>query len=831
MAEKQVPGGFLGAGGFLNTDLLEGFLSETVTNNTTALLAGEVCRIFGNDGIARAQANLAANVVGLAGVTLNAIVAGSTGGLVTEGKCFVLLEAALVPVAGNALWVSAATAGRATNVAPAIGAYVGIIKDASIYAATGGVIADIDPISTQLGGTLAVTYATGSVAADQTMVLTVAKGGSVVINGTDAAFMATAAASLSVLGKLTILDNRTIAVPAALSRWGGIDIQASTLTLTGGAVAPTQLSLMQVAAPTISGAYTIPVAASLRLASPPVAAGGATLTRTACLVTSSDVVPQTLSGGSATHGLINFGICALQGVVELYNNVGAYAAAIQPDSGTQRIGIYTPNMTLQLYGGGVPSIQIKRGFATGQAGNVLLGSFAGDVETYAYNQVVSFLANKTIITPVAGSAWDGVCSVASTCSLTMGAGAVAITALSANTFQAPIITANTGPGVPTIADAAAVTIEGPPTVIAGTATPVITRPWSLWVKVGSSWLQDVQSRVLSLKGAVNTSIRGYIQTDGTDIYVDAAAALIFRPAGNESARFASTTGNFLLGTSADANAASKFQIQANKTIAVAAGMAWDGVCSQSSTCSITMGAGAVAVTALSANTFQAPIITGVTDAGIPTIANAATVTMTGAPTALAGTALPVLTNASILRLNATVARTLIASQSLACLKIDPTLVLTGPGSGTATKYGALIDLSGMSVTAGAGATVLHALKLVACTDTDAIISTALTLVGRVSSPEATPIASTADITLTRDGNVYNITGTNDVKRVAKAELVTGDHGLWRMVSTAKVVHGTAGDATWAGIVCTAVSDIQGAGNILTWYYDGTVIRVGFWYTV
>ena len=189
------------------------FLSEPVVNlEANALLAGEVVRIAGNSAILRSQADALIHMIGLVGATESPILTGAIGQVKSEGRGFVLLEPALAPVAGQTLWVSATVAGRATNVIPPLRAYFGIIKDASMYAATGGVIADIDPgftVSIAVAGTLSNTYATGVAAADQTMMLSNANGGGVVINATDPTLNgAVTAFDIEVIGGSTIFYNR-----------------------------------------------------------------------------------------------------------------------------------------------------------------------------------------------------------------------------------------------------------------------------------------------------------------------------------------------------------------------------------------------------------------------------------------------------------------------------------------------------------------------------------------------------------------------------------------------------------------------------------------------
>lgn len=80
---------------------------------------------------------------GFVGVALSGVVGpGGPVNAVTSGAARVLLEAGLTPAASDALYVSATTPGRATNV-PTPGVVIGEITDASKYAATGTVEAII----------------------------------------------------------------------------------------------------------------------------------------------------------------------------------------------------------------------------------------------------------------------------------------------------------------------------------------------------------------------------------------------------------------------------------------------------------------------------------------------------------------------------------------------------------------------------------------------------------------------------------------------------------------------------------------------------------------
>ena len=213
MAEYTPPAGFLGPE--LVGDRRASYLSEMLTNAAgNPLLAGEVVRISANLTVTRAQADTVAHATGVVGVTRTAISTGARGGVVNQGLGFTLLEAALAPAAGNLLWLSATAPGRATNVMPAAplpAVYLGVIKDALPYATTGGVIADLAPtFPASAVTTLHNAYAYGNVAVDQTLILQDARGGSVVIDGSQPGFTGTYA--LQVLGQAYVSQRLGIGI-------------------------------------------------------------------------------------------------------------------------------------------------------------------------------------------------------------------------------------------------------------------------------------------------------------------------------------------------------------------------------------------------------------------------------------------------------------------------------------------------------------------------------------------------------------------------------------------------------------------------------------------
>lgn len=273
------------------------FLAEPVTNAAgSALLAGEVVRITGNEAVGRAQSNLVGNVNGLVGAMLHDTPLGDIDEVVNAGKGFVLLEAGLTPLPGDPLWVSETTAGRATNVTPVIKAYMGVVKDASIYAATGGVIADINPgftIAANVPATLAQAYSVGVAPADQTLILTDLNGGALVINATTPPPLFTGVTTFEInviggstnfyrIGGFDVSSAFTRAAALGMA-WDEVAFLSSTLTISGATIpAITSLSMVTFEAGVITAAnpQTIGTAATVTIEGPPTAsnAGGASPT-------------------------------------------------------------------------------------------------------------------------------------------------------------------------------------------------------------------------------------------------------------------------------------------------------------------------------------------------------------------------------------------------------------------------------------------------------------------------------------------------------------------------------------------------------------------------
>lgn len=462
MADDLLFGGYRGPGGFMPPATT---LTEQVTNAAGSdLLAGEVVRLNGNATVTRAQADIPANVAGLVGVMQAATALGALGPVISSGRGFVLLEAALAPVAGDALWVSATVAGRATNVAPALAVYLGVIKDASGYGATGGVIADLAPnyaLSTAFN-TLHAAYNAGVVAADQEMIVTDAHGGGIVINATTPPPLYTGVTAFEIdviggsfnfyrVGGFDVSSMRTITAPVALSTWNANAFLASTLTLTVGGVAPTSLFCTIFEAPTITQtagvAYVIPTAATVYIAGPPVAGAGGggtpTLTATSALIVAGNT--RVTSGALFVSG---------------YGGVAAAAAIFFGAAATDYI--YRDGAT------GAIALRATGADFTFTSGGAYGGAAMSIGIAHTSQTALKILATRSNIPSAAGFVWNGIDIVACTVGFTGNTGIATATGVNLVSVAAPTYNGNLAGLV--IANAATVYISGPP--IAGVNTTI-----------------------------------------------------------------------------------------------------------------------------------------------------------------------------------------------------------------------------------------------------------------------------------------------------------------------------------------------------------------------
>lgn len=142
-----------------------------------ALVRGEIVRAAaGVRQATTALADMMSNVVGVLGTvdSLGASGGGSFNAVLT-GTARVLLETGLSPAGGDRIFISAATAGRGTNVAPATEVEIGVIADASRYTADSTVEAVLyGSFAPSNGGSGATAKFVWDYFADQGMIATIA---------------------------------------------------------------------------------------------------------------------------------------------------------------------------------------------------------------------------------------------------------------------------------------------------------------------------------------------------------------------------------------------------------------------------------------------------------------------------------------------------------------------------------------------------------------------------------------------------------------------------------------------------------------------------------
>lgn len=150
-------------------------------NGSTNLVAGEVVKLISTRVLEKSIASSPAGTIGV--VLSGGAAAGAADVLVCLGgtPSIVLLETGLTPLVGQTLWLSNSVAGRATNVPPGglLGFPLGTISDARGYARTGGVVADINSLSSVAlagGGATGATGAAGATGATGAVGVTGAVG-------------------------------------------------------------------------------------------------------------------------------------------------------------------------------------------------------------------------------------------------------------------------------------------------------------------------------------------------------------------------------------------------------------------------------------------------------------------------------------------------------------------------------------------------------------------------------------------------------------------------------------------------------------------------------
>jgi len=346
--------------------------------------------------------------------------------------------------------------------------------------------------------TLAQTYNIGGAAADQTLTLKDAKGGALVVDGTDVGFTGTYAAQIKGAasglvnfpraGGLSVVSSISAAA-APGAAWNAINFQASTLTLTGGPATATAVAQVRVGAAVINGAgNTVTDAYDVLFDAAP--AGTATITRGWSLGAVGAVqfgAGLVLGAALAPPGEndLVFGAGATNVAAAHTARLGYLAAPTEQIMVSLNGGAYVP----LLYGpaaGGFTQGSIPFASATGtlaqdntnlfwDATNTTLRLGGAGVNA---TSALAISTTKTLAAPAAGSIWDGLRVENSTLTATMGAGNVTVTELVSAHFHQPTITTGGGAGLLTVTDAYTVRIGAPP-IGAGNAT--LTNAWSLGV--------------------------------------------------------------------------------------------------------------------------------------------------------------------------------------------------------------------------------------------------------------------------------------------------------------------------------------------------------------
>lgn len=125
-------------------------LAQTLFNAGGAVMQfGHIVRVSGDSQLSFAQADSNANLIGTLGAVLSSRVGqGAAVVVATGGRNKVRLETGLTPLAGQTIYVSAATPGLGTTVRPMNAFIIGEVIDASKYSATNPIVeADISKVS------------------------------------------------------------------------------------------------------------------------------------------------------------------------------------------------------------------------------------------------------------------------------------------------------------------------------------------------------------------------------------------------------------------------------------------------------------------------------------------------------------------------------------------------------------------------------------------------------------------------------------------------------------------------------------------------------------
>ena len=352
------------------------------------------------------------------------------------------------------------------------------------------------------GGTLAVTYNLGAVAADQTMTVTTAHGGGITVLG-----HATATANIAFL-----IDGQTytdaagtrkhfalagsFAPVAGNSDYHHADV-AYTINQTGGANGAVTGIHLRATETAVVGAHNLidlGVGAASRFV---VNRSGATsiTSSIASYITGLNLSAATNGAPADSYYPINFTVPATGLIGQFLATCNNYASGGGVNLAANSIALagYATAGQLALFAGGAS------GYITFNTGGLPaanermridpIGNVTINGASAVATSVLGILATRTLAAPGAGSVWDGICLQPSTLTVTMGAPPVTITALKAVNFYGPTILTSTGAGPLTVTDAYNVYIDAAPVAGAGTGVTTLTRSWSLGV-VGRASFAD-----------------------------------------------------------------------------------------------------------------------------------------------------------------------------------------------------------------------------------------------------------------------------------------------------------------------------------------------------
>jgi hypothetical protein len=282
MAEKNVPGGFLGAGGLQIPPVIPGTESLAATYAIGAAPIDQTLVLTDARG-----GTVVLNGAGLTGAypyTLSVLGNQFLGQSMAVGVNVGVVPTARIHVAGGSLNASSASLKLDQGFLMTVAEPGAIESDGANLWWTDGT-STRRKLSVQ---TLADAYAMGTGATAQTLILTNATGGAFVINGTTPGPLFTGVTAFEVnvnAGSTNFYTkggfdvSSVIPVVAAIGvNWDSVHFLASTLTLTGGPATVTKVAMVHVGAAVVNGVGNT-VSDSYNLLIDAAPAGTATLTR------------------------------------------------------------------------------------------------------------------------------------------------------------------------------------------------------------------------------------------------------------------------------------------------------------------------------------------------------------------------------------------------------------------------------------------------------------------------------------------------------------------------------------------------------------------------